>query len=123
MAAARRKGDPKGEDFSRVRSDSITWKWLAGIAVTILVLGGGAWMTTVSTRIDSVTVALDTTKNKQNEQAVEQATAKEKINTIDRKVDEVRKDVSDIRGDIKQILQQQQQILQQQQIQQQAPKR
>lgn len=118
-AAARRKSDPKGEDFTKVRTDSITWKWLAGISVSIMILGGGAWITYVQTQIGGVLVALDGTKDRVGKQAVEQATTAEQVKSINQKVDDVKKDVQDIRSDIKLILQNQQL----QQIQQGQPKR
>ena len=114
----RRKEDRAGMDFRALRNggpgDNITWKWLAGIAVAVLIIAGGAWMKTQDTRLDGLLVALDSTKGKVADQAVDQATTKQKVETIDKKLDEVRKDVSDIRGDLKQLLQQQQQILNQQ---------
>ena len=117
MAAQhRRKGDPSAMDFRalRIGGETVTWRWLAGIAVGILIVAGGAWMKTQDTRLDGVLLALDGTKGKVNDQAVEQATTKQKVETIDKKIDDVRKDISDIRGDLKQLLQQQQQILNQQ---------
>lgn len=113
--ATRRKSDPKEGDFTKVRSESITFKWLAGICVTVLVLAGGGWLTWVQSTISGVVVAMDATKEKVGKQAVEQATTAEQVKSINQKVDDVKKDVQDIRSDIKLILQNQQlQQLQQQ---------
>ena len=34
--------------------NSVTWQWLAGIAVTILLAGGGAWMSTMYAQLNKV---------------------------------------------------------------------
>jgi len=107
-AATRRRTDHKGEDFTRVRSESITWKWLAGICVSILLLGGGGWMTYVQGQLGTFLIAMDATKEKVGKQAVDQAATAEQVKAINSKVDDVKKDVQDIRSDIKLILQNQQ---------------
>lgn len=38
----------KTEPYRNGASAGIPWRWLAGILTTVLVLGGGAWMTSVS---------------------------------------------------------------------------
>ena len=35
-------------------SNNVTWKWLAGIAMTVLVAGGGAWMGTMHAQVNKV---------------------------------------------------------------------
>lgn len=95
----------------------VTWKWLAGTAVGLIILGGSGWLTYMQSEVGSVYVSIDKTKDKMAEQAVDQATTKQKVQDIDRKVDEVRKDVGDIKAILQQI-----QINQQQQIRD-APKR
>ena len=112
----RRQGDRVDKDYRATRSDSgVTWKWLAGSAFGLIVLGGGGWMTYVQGQISGTVVALEGVKEKVNKQAVDQATSTEQMKALNKSVDEVKKDVQDIRSDLKLILQnQQQQILNQQ---------
>ena len=34
--------------------DSVTWKWLVGILVAVLMAGGGAWMTALSSDVEKM---------------------------------------------------------------------
>ena len=36
------------------RSVSVTWQWLAGIVISILILGGSAWMTSMYAEVGKV---------------------------------------------------------------------
>lgn len=117
--AERRKGDPRTVDYRAFRSEGVSWKWLAGILVGVLILGAGSWAAYIQSQIGGFVVAMDSTKEKVGKQAVDQATTAEQVKAINQKVDDVKKDVQDIRSDIKLILQNQQQ----QQIQQQQKER
>ena len=35
-------------------NNSVTWKWLAGIAITLLMAGGGTWMGTMYAQVGEV---------------------------------------------------------------------
>jgi len=96
---------------------SLTWRYVGGAAVSLVILGGSGWLTYVQRQITTQTVAMDVQKEKLADQKTQQAVTGQRVEQIDKKVDEVRKDV----GDIKNILQQIQ-INQQQQIRD-APKR
>lgn len=118
--AARRKTDRGGKDYRAMRtegSSSVTWKWLAGSAFGLLVLGGGGWMTYVQGRIETQVLAMDGVRERAAKQAIEQATTAERLKTVDEKVDAVKKDVQEIRSDLKLLLQNQQQQIRQQQEQ------
>lgn len=95
---------------------SVTWKYVGGVAVSLIILGGSGWLTFMQSQISGVYVAVDKTKERLGEQATDQAVTKSKVEGIDRKVDEVRKDVGDIKSTLQQILinQQQQQLREQQ---------
>ena len=93
-------------------SGSVTWKWLAVSAGSVLVLAGAGWLAYIQTQVSTTYVAIDKTKEKVAEQATDQAVTKSKVDGIDRKVDEVRRDVAEIKNSLQQILiNQQQQIL------------
>ncbi len=102
---------------SRSANGSITWRYVGGAAVSLIIIAGSGWLTYVQSQIGGITVAMDTQKDKIADQKTQQAVTGQKVEQIDKKVDEVKKDV----GDIKLILQQIQ-INQQQQIRE-APKR
>jgi len=34
-----------------VNNEGVTWKWVVGILVTILLLGGGAWATSIQAQV------------------------------------------------------------------------
>ena len=95
-------------DYRTFRSDGVSWKWLAGILVGVLILAAGSWAAYIQSQIGGFVVAMDATKDKVGKQAVEQATTAEQVKAINQKVDDVKKDVQDIRSDIKLILQNQQ---------------
>lgn len=98
-------------------SGSVTWKYVGGAALSIIVLGGTGWLTYVQSQVGNITVAMDAQKDKLADQKTQQAVTGQRVEQIDKKVDEVKKDVSDIKAILQQI-----QINQQQQIRD-APKR
>ena len=97
---------------------SITWRYVGGVAVSLIILAGSGWLTYVQSQIGTVTVAMDAQKDKLSDQKTQQAITGQKVEQIDKKVDEVRKEVGDIKAILQQI-----QINQQQQIIRDAPKR
>jgi hypothetical protein len=92
-------------------ADSVSWRWLAGIAISVLILAGAGWLTYVQNQIGGVQLALDGDRKQATQQAVDTAVTKKQVENLDRKVDDVQKDVRDIRSDIKQILNNQMQQL------------
>lgn len=89
----------------------MTWKYVGGAAVGLIILGGSGWLTYMQSQVGDVRIAVDKTKDTVADQKVDQATTKQKVQDIDRKVDEVRTDVGAIKQTLQQIL-----INQQQQI-------
>jgi hypothetical protein len=105
--------------MTKASNGSVTWKYVGGVAVSLIILGGSGWLAFMQTQLGSVYLAVDKTKERLGEQATDQAVTKSKVQDIDRKVDEVRKDVGDIKSTLQQILINQQQ----EQLRQQPPRR
>jgi septal ring factor EnvC (AmiA/AmiB activator) len=82
----------------------VTWKYVGGAAIGLVILGGSGWLTFQQSQLGGVSVAVEKTKEKLAEQTTDQAVTKTKVQDIDRKVDEVRKDVADIKSTLQQIL-------------------
>lgn len=99
-------------------SGSVTWRYIGGTAIGLLVIVGGSWQAYMQTQVSGVYVAVDKTKEKLAEQSTNQAVTNQKVQDIDRKVDEVRTDVGTIKSTLQQIL-----INQQQQIREAPPPR
>lgn len=95
--------------MTKASNGSVTWKYVGGAAVSLIILGGGSWIAFMQSQIAGVYIAVDKTKERQAEQATDQAVTKSKVEGIDRKVDDVRKDVGDIKSTLQQILINQQQ--------------
>lgn len=97
---------------------NVTWKYVGGTAIALIILGGSAWINNLDGRVAGTLVTLDATKERLADQATDQAVTKSKVEGIDRKVDEVQKDVNAIKSTLQQIL-----INQQQQQREQQPRR
>mgnify|MGYP001559044723 CR=1 FL=1 len=69
--------------------NNVTWKWLAGIAFTILLAGGGAWMSTMSAQV-----------NKVQEDAKQDRKA---VGDIDKKVGVIEEQTKRTQEDVKEI--------------------
>lgn len=95
---------------------SVTWRYVGGAAIGLIILGGSAWVNNLDRRVTGTYVALDATKERLADQATDQAVTKSKVESIERKVDEVQKDVTTIKNTLQQIL-----INQQQQERRRAP--
>ena len=70
--------------------NSVTWKWLAGIAMTILLMGGGAWITSMSGEVGKVKE-----EQKQDRQVINDV--KGKVNVIEEQTKRTQEDVRDIK--------------------------
>jgi outer membrane murein-binding lipoprotein Lpp len=66
---------------------AVGWKWLAGILTSVLILGGGAWMTSVSTDGNELRVEVAQLKKDMGEKAAD--------------VKEIRKDIDAIKDSVK----------------------
>jgi hypothetical protein len=94
----------KSRRMGKGSNGHVTWKYVGGAAIGLIVLGGSGWLTVQHSQLGGVSIAVDKTKEKLAEQATDQAVTKTKVEGIDRKVDEVRKDVADIKSTLQQIL-------------------
>jgi len=69
---------------------SVTWQWLAGSAIGVIILGGGAWMTTMYAEVNAV----------KQEQKADRKTVNEiekKVGVIEEQTKRTREDVHDIK--------------------------
>ena len=68
---------------------NVTWQWLAGTAISIVMLGGGAWMTTMYAEVNAV----------KQEQKADRKT----VNDIEKKVGVIEEQVKRTREDTQEI--------------------
>jgi len=69
--------------------NNLTWKWLAGIAMTILIMGGGAWMTSMSGEVGKV--------------KEEQKADRQTVNDVKSKVGVIEEQTKRTQDDVKEI--------------------
>lgn len=62
---------------------SVTWKWLVGILTTVLVLGAGAWATTMQAQVNDIKQEQRQATKDTGMQAADIAVIKEKLRTIE----------------------------------------
>ena len=70
--------------------NNVTWKWLAGIAISILVMGGGAWMSTMYAQVGKVQE-----EQKQDRQTVNDVRGK--VGIIEEQTKRTQEDVREIK--------------------------
>ena len=73
---------------------SVTWQWLGATAIGVIIIGGGAWMTTMYAEVNAVKI----------EQKADRKTVSEiekKIGVIEEQTKRTREDVQEIKGDQK----------------------
>ena len=68
---------------------NVTWQWLAGSAIGVLILGSGAWMTTMYAEVNAV----------KQEQKADRKT----VNDIEKKVGVIEEQVKRTREDTQEI--------------------
>ena len=71
-------------------NNNVTWKWLAGIAISILVMGGGAWMSTMYAQVGKVQE-----EQKQDRQTVNDVRGK--VGVIEEQTKRTQDDVKEIK--------------------------
>lgn len=69
--------------------NSVTWKWLAGILLTLLMMAGGAWMGTMNAQLQ--------------ETKKEQAEDRKAIGQVDKKVGIIEEQTKRTQEDVKEI--------------------
>ena len=68
---------------------NVTWQWLAGSAIGVIILGGGAWMTTMYAEVNAV--------------KKEQVTDRKAIGEIDKKVGVIEEQTKRTQDDVREI--------------------
>jgi len=68
---------------------NVTWQWLAGSAIGVVILGGGAWMTTMYAEVNAV--------------KKEQVADRKSIGEIDKKVGVIEEQTKRTREDVHEI--------------------
>ena len=68
----------------------LTWRWLGGILLSIVLLGGGTWMTHMATEVDKV-------KQEQKQDRERTQEVKEKVGVIEEQTKRTREDVKEIK--------------------------
>ena len=68
----------------------LTWRWLGGILMSIVLLGGGTWMTHMATEVDKV-------KQEQKQDRERTQEVKEKVGVIEEQTKRTREDVKEIK--------------------------
>ena len=71
-------------------NNNVTWKWVAGIAMSVLVMGGGAWMSTMYAQVGKVQE-----EQKQDRQTVNDV--RSKVGVIEEQTKRTQEDVKDIK--------------------------
>ena len=69
---------------------TLTWRWLGGILMSIVLLGGGTWMTHMATEVDKV-------KQEQKQDRERTQEVKEKVGVIEEQTKRTREDVKEIK--------------------------
>ena len=72
------------------RTVSVTWQWLAGIVISILILGGSAWMTSMYAEVGKV-------KDEQKQDRAVTQDIKTKIGIIEERVRGTQENVQEIK--------------------------
>ena len=78
-------------------TNSVTWKWLAGTFLSILLLGGAGWMRMLNAEVQTV-------KGDQKKDREASADARGKVGIIEERTKRVEQDVQEIKEDLKELL-------------------
>jgi len=73
-----------------IERNSVTWKWLVGILVSIVILGGSTWMTVMYAEVGKVKE-----EQKQDRQTVNDV--RNKVGVIEEQTKRTQEDVKDIK--------------------------
>jgi uncharacterized protein HemX len=88
-ARGRRRTDPPGDDHMTERGQGgVTWKWLVGVLVGVLVIAGGAWATSMQAQVNRVDSKLDEASKNTSTQASDIAVIKERLRVIEDRMKE-----------------------------------
>ena len=78
-------------------ANSVTWKWLAGSLLSLLLLSGGAWVRMVQSDVQTV-------KDEQKKDRDAAAGNREKGGVIEERTKRTEEDIKDIKQDVKELL-------------------
>ena len=78
-------------------TNSVTWKWLAGTLLALLLLTGGAWMKMQAAELQTV-------KDDQKKEKDASASSREKVGVIEERTKRTEDDVKEIKQDLKELL-------------------
>ena len=78
-------------------TNSVTWKWLAGTFLSILLLGGAGWMRMLNAEVQTV-------KGDQKKDREAASEARGKVGIIEERTKRVEQDVQEIKEDLKELL-------------------
>lgn len=78
-------------------ANSVTWKWLAGILMSIVLLSGGAWMRILNADVQTV-------KEEQKKDREAAAENRGKVGVIEERTKRTEDDVKEIKQDLKELL-------------------
>lgn len=72
------------------RSPSVTWQWVAGILMSLAILGGSAWMTTMYAEQGKL-------REEQKQDRVTTGSIREKVGVIEERTRRTEEDVKEIK--------------------------
>lgn len=78
-------------------NNSVTWKWLAGTLLSVLLLIGGGWLRALN-------ADLNTVKDEQKKDRDSAAGSREKVGVIEERTKRTEQDVLEIKQDLKELL-------------------
>ena len=76
---------------------SVTWKWLAGSLLSVLLLIGGGWMRMLAGEVETV-------KQEQKRDREASGASREKVGVIEERTKRTEDDVREIKQDLKELL-------------------
>lgn len=78
-------------------TNTVTWKWVAGSLLSVLLLAGGGWMKVMNAELATVK-----TEQKQDREAA--GASREKVGVIEERTKRTEQDVQEIKQDLKELL-------------------
>ena len=69
--------------ISQATPASVTWKWVAGVTVSLLVLGGGGWLTNMQAQVSDMRNKHEEINRNESTQTADIAVIKEKLRVIE----------------------------------------
>lgn len=86
----------------------MTWKWLVGVMVGILVVGGGGWMNHMQGQVSDIRSKQEAAGKDASTQSADIAVIKEKLRTIEDRQKEAAEQSKDINRKLDELIQRKQ---------------